>query len=145
MRIKLLSNGMGILTVRDPIAVNKDFVLEVEGASNTAEIVLEQVGGGAYRRSIINEKTEIPSKALEGNVRVTVIDNGRRWECEELIGKRQSDGCVTVVPNNAKLPDTVVKLCIENEDMRCSISRLSKELEETKEYFKGICEGYDIV
>ena len=145
MKIKLLSNGYGVLTERDPVVVNKELEVEINGASDSAEIVLEQIGGGACRREIKNGKTSIPWKSLEGEIRVTVLDRENLWECEELLGKRQAIGGLTVAPNDKKMPQTVAHLCIENDEMRRYIQELRKEVEETKELFKGICEGYNII
>lgn len=148
MEYKLLDNGVGVILTRQPEIVEDELFIDFTDAPADATAIFETKGGTPYYRLLSDGLCSLPVKKIIGEVKVTVaLLNGetppRRWLCEEFKVSIQRNGGALVAPNDMNLPQTVVELRLENQEIRASYKRLEERYEELKDMLKKIMEGYD--
>ena len=148
MEYKLLDNGVGVILTRQPEIVEDELFIDFADAPADATAIFETKGGNSYYRLLSDGLCSLPIKKIVGEVKVTVaLLNGetppRRWLCEEFKVSIQRNGGALVAPNDMNLPQTVVELRLENQEIRASHKRLEERYEELKDMLEKIMEGYD--
>ena len=67
-----------------------------------------------------------------------------RWLCEEINIKLLEDGKVLISPNDMNLPQKVVDLQLENQEIKEKYRKLKACYEELNGKLDKIMEGYDV-
>ena len=138
MRIKLLT-GRAIVLDKEihTLSVNEALALSIESATAYSNLYAVCVLNGKRNTfKIIDDVLEIPPVYLSsGDILITFqqIKDGKvlnTWLCEKITLK-EAEGRYDPIP--------------EIVEIRAELEKMRKETEETKEYFKGICEGYNII
>lgn len=138
MKIRLL-DGRAIVIDNEihTICENEDLYLPVIGNSvYTDTYAICIINGKKSTFKIIGGVLSIPPSYLDsGELLITIkqVKDGQilnTWICEKITLKRL-EGSYTAIPEIGQL--------------RAEIREMKTVLEETKEYFKGICEGYNII
>ena len=148
MEYKLLDNGVGVILTRQPEIVEDELYINCANAPANATAIFETMEGDSYYRLLSDGLCSLPVQKIVGEVKVTVaLLNGetppRRWLCEEFKVSIQRNGGALVAPNDMNLPQTVVELRLENQEIRASYKRLEERYEELKDMLEKIMEGYD--
>jgi hypothetical protein len=138
MKIKLL-HGRAIVVDNEihTITVNDTLKIPVLADLETKDLfAICFISGKKYTFKVFNNVLEVPPEYLApGEMLVTfqLIKNDNvlsTWICEKITLK-EAEGVYSPIP--------------EILELRKALEDMEKELAETKEYFKGICEGYDII
>lgn len=119
------------------ITENEDFRAKIESDAAYANLyAVCMICGKRHTFKIFNDELVIPAKLLKsGDMLLTVcqVKDGNTlntWYCEKLTFK-EADGAYHIIPEIAQLKE--------------ELAAMRKEIAETKEYYKGICEGYNII
>ena len=125
-----------------------ELYINFANAPANATAIFETMAGDSYYRLLSDGLCSLPVQKIVGEVKVTVaLLNGetppRRWLCEEFKVSIQRNGGALVAPNDMNLPQTVVELRLENQEIRASYNRLEALYAELKETLEKIMEGYD--
>lgn len=138
MKIKLL-HGRAIVLDKEIHTISANEMLEIPIQSDTAYGELYAVciiNGKKKTFKVFNNVLAIPPEHLSsGELLITFqqIKDGQllnKWICEKITLK-EAEGVYEPISE-------IVEIREEMKEMRSYI-------EETKEYFKGICEGYNII
>ena len=138
MKIQLL-HGRAIVLDKEIHTISANEALAIPIKSDTAYSNMYAVciiNGKKNTFKVFDNVLEIPPEHLSsGELLITFqqIKDGKvlnTWLCEKITLK-EAEGAYEPIPEIVTI----------REEMRV----LRNYLEETKEYFKGICEGYDIV
>lgn len=145
---KLLDNYTGLILTRLP-EVTKELVVTFAGAPEGSTAIFAQEDGQTFYRDIENGSCRISTGNLGGEVTVTVVlldgsTHPLKWICDKLKVVRQKDGSVLVAPNDMILSEEVVRLRLENQELRENISKLTERANEFDEWRIRLMEGYDI-
>jgi hypothetical protein len=86
---------------------------------------------------------------MSGDVEVTVsLHNDRlpitRWKCEDFHVNHIADVSIMVAPSDADLQAEVVRIRVENDQLRDEQARLNERLLELDKKLTRIMEGYNI-
>jgi hypothetical protein len=146
---KLLDNQKGVILTRQPLIAEDELYFSFEGAlHDDATAIFEIKNGDCYYRSLSNGRCSLSLSNICGEVKVTVaLLNGetppRRWLCEEFKADKQRNGGTLISPNDMNLPQTVVALQLENQEIRQSFTKMEKQYDELRTTLEKIMEGYD--
>lgn len=149
MKYRLLGNRTGVILTRSPELHNKkDFYVEFMNAPEGAVAVFE-CGGKTFYREIQNGRCAVLIGVMSGDVEVTVfLHNDRspitRWKCEDFHVNHISDVSIMVAPSDADLQAEVVRIRVENDQLRDEQARLNERLLELDKKLTRIMEGYNI-
>ncbi len=150
MEYKLLDNATGVILTRQPEMVSEGEELYVQFNNNDpdATAIFERKGGDSLYRLLSDGLCSVPVAKLCGVVSVTVANlNGKtplkRWLCEEIKVEKESGGYL-VSPNDMNLPQVVVSLRLENEELRSAQAKQEAEIQELREMLTEIMEGYNL-
>ena len=93
---------------------------------------------------ILAEAAVLDGKKIKGTTAVTVISKDRKrvWNCESFNADAHFDG-VLIMPDDADLQAEIAQLKIEGEEMRACMASFTKSLDELKEKYEKLTEGYD--
>lgn len=105
---------------------------------------------GAIYRKLEKNSCNVPVKKLGGAVKVTVaVLNGsarpRKWLCEGLMAERQNNGGTLISPDDSKLPEKVVKLELQIQELHRGHKALEDKVNKLEERLVKLLEGYDLV
>ena len=144
---KLLDNQTGVILTRQP-QQTKELSFTFLGAPSDATAIFTTESGDTLFRKL-SEGCSLPVDNLKGVICVTVAVLGAQaqpphWICEEFVVTPLSDGAL-VSPNDMNLPQKVVDLQLENQELRESYSALNKHIKKLEERFEKLLEGYDLV
>ncbi|MBR2312217.1 MAG: hypothetical protein IKA46_02895 [Clostridia bacterium] len=148
MKYRLLDNQTGVIVGRNPVLLQDKLSLSFPEVTGKLMVALENQGE-FYYRELQNAHCELNAGKLRGVVKVTLFDNmapvakRRKWVCEELYIDRTENG-VWVYPNDANLPQAVIDLRLENEQIRHELTALRSSFKALEERFERLMEGYDI-
>ena len=145
---KLLDNHKGVILTRQPHIAADELSFSFEGAPSDATAIFEIQNGDCYYRSLSNGRCSLPLSNVSGEVKVTVaLLNGetppRRWLCEEFKADKQRNGGTLIAPNDMNLPQTVVALQLENQEIRQLFTNLKEQYDKLNAKLEKIMEGYD--
>ncbi len=150
MIYKLLDNATGVILTRQPEMLREDEELCVQFNNNDpdATAIFQPKDGDSLYRSLSDGLCCVPATKLCGAVSVTVANlNGKtpikRWICEELNVEKKNGGYL-ISPNDMNLPQVVVSLRLENEELRCAQAKQEAEIQELREMLTEIIEGYNL-
>jgi len=148
MEYRLLDNGVGVILTRQPKIAEGELLVSFAGAPADSTAIFETESGDCYYRKLSDGACSLPVSKIFGEVKVTVaLLNGktptRRWLCEEIKAENQNSGCALIAPNDMNLPQTVVELRLENQEIRQTQEELKKLCKELKDTLEKIMEGYD--
>ncbi len=149
MEYKLLDNGKGLLLTRQPEIVQQHLIITFSGAPENATAIFENGKGDSLYRLLQDNTCSLPARFLEGDIKVsiTILDTSQKppvWHCEEIKTKKQSAG-VLVGPNDMNLPQQVIEIQLEQQEIKNTIGGLIRQLSEFDEKLKKLLEGYDII
>ena len=149
MKYKIFKNNRGVITDRQPRVVSGALEFQFAGAKEGLTAVISTQNGATYYRELEDGKCSIPSRHLEGSIGVVLVRMNRRTpcekiECEGIRAIQQSSGCVLILPDDANIPDEIVRLRQEMEELREEYSALMGEFDMLKESFEKMKEGYNI-
>ena len=149
IKYKLLDNGTGVLLTRSPDVTDQLEVTVEGGEQEGMNVVFTTMDQRSYYRDLKNGKCRIAVGDLLGETTVSVIHFGgspcmKKWSCDGLKIVRQKNGSVLVTPNDMILSEEIVRLRIENQELRDSIVRLTERVNEFDEWRVRLMEGYDI-
>lgn len=149
MEYKLLDNGTGVILTRQPEIAEGELFIAFADAPAESTAIFEVKGGNSYYRMLSDGLCRLPASKLIGEVKVTVaLLNGetppRKWICEEFKASIQKNGATLIAPNDMNLPQTVVELRLENQEIRQSYKKLEEQYAELKDTLEKIMEGYDL-
>lgn len=157
IKYKLLGEGEWVILTRHPQLVNEKLCVCFDGVPQNSTAVFTS-NGTSYYRKLEGNVCELPAKKLDGVVSVTIaVFDGKivakRWQCEELLIKKQKNGDLFVLPNDMNIPEKFVDLLVEFDEMKARIvgfendvKDLNKRLLETEEvYVKAIKELYKLI
>lgn len=138
MKIKLMK-GRAIVSDREiqTIAHNEPFTVDIESETPYSDLyAVCIIGGKKHPFKIKDGKLIIESKYLRsGEMLMTIsqVKDGKTlnsWICERITFK-EIEGSYEPIP--------------EIVELRKDIADIRALLEETKEFYRGICEGYNII
>lgn len=148
MIFRLLSNGKGVITSRQPKVVKDNATFLFNGAPEGATAVFAPPGT-VYYRPLQNGRCNIPSKYLEGDITVAVSVNGegsskKRIPCESIKAEKLSDGSVLIVPNDCNLPEEFASLRVEVDELRTQHKSLEDKYRELEDRLDTYMSGYNL-
>lgn len=148
MEYKVLNNGTAVILTRQPELVYDELYITFTGAPPDATATFETSKGATYRK-VEGTECSIPVKLLEGEVKVSlvVLDGSarpKRWLCEEIKAVVQKNGGTLISPNDMNLPQTVVELRLEVEELRKGYENLFALYQSLEKRLEDIMEGYNI-
>ena len=147
MKYRLLDNQTGVIVGRNPVLLQGKLTLSFPEVTEKLMVALENQGE-FYYRELQNARCELNVGKLRGVVKVTLFDNmapiakRRKWVCEELYIDHTENG-VWVYPD-ANLPQAVMDLRLENEQIRHELAAFRLSFKALEERFDRLVEGYDI-
>lgn len=149
MIFRLLSNGKGVITSRQPKVVKEKSDFLFNGAPHGATAVFTVAGVTYYRELNKDGRCNIPCKNLEGaiTVSITLADKSariKRYVCEGLKAERIADG-VLLLPDDSNLAEEFAKSRVEADELRGEMKKLRDEFSELKDTFNKMMEGYGLV
>lgn len=130
-RAIVLNNQVHTIADNDPLELAVRSDVEYEGL-----YAICVLNGVRRTYKIVDKNLLIPPSDLDsGELLITIqqINNGKAlntWYCEKIM-LRQASGRYEAIP--------------EVLELRKEIEEIRKVLDETKEYYKGICQGYAII
>lgn len=146
MVYKLLNNGSGVILTRQPEIAESALFVHFTGVPTNATAIFTLESGESYYRPLSDASCSLPVANLRGAIKVTVavLDKTplRRWICEEFKADKLKEGTL-IAPNDMNLPQTVVDLRLENEDLRLTCRKLEEMYKEISDKLEKIMEGYD--
>ena len=149
IKYKLLDNGTGVLLTRSPDVTDELRVTFVGGEQEGMTAVFTTKDKRSYYRDLRNGECRIAVGDLAGEITVTVFFFGgnpytQKWSCDGLKVVSQRNGSALVAPNDAILSEEVIRLRLENQELRNSIMKLTERADEFDKWRIGLMEGYDI-
>lgn len=148
MEIKLLDNKKGFILTRQPEVVDDSLYITFTGAPENATAIFENGEDSLYK--LLRENCcEVPKNFLVGEIKITVaILNGEvnspKWECEGIKASKTKDGNILIAPNDMNLPEKMVEIQLEMQEIQNNLSTLSKNYSELETKLTKLLEGYDI-
>lgn len=147
MEYKLLDNGTAVILTRQPKLFYDYLYVDFSCAPSGATAIFENFGN-SYYRELCDGKCSIPVKMLHGEIKVTVVildgtTPAKKWVCEELKAETQADGGILISPNDMNLPQTVVALKLENQEIRIENKALKDRLSGLEKRLDEIMGAYD--
>lgn len=148
MEIKLLNNKKGFILTRQPEVVEDKLYITFTNAPKNATAIFENANDSLYRL-LQDNCCEIPENFLIGEIKITVaILNGEinspKWECEGIKASKTKDGNILIAPNDMNLPEKMVEIQLEMQEIQNNLSILSKNYSELETKLTKLLEGYDI-
>lgn len=149
MNIKLLDNSKGVILTRQPEIVYDNLYLSFTGAPQFSTAIFDRNDGESIYRSLEDGQCSVPERFLQGEIKVTVVVfdgtvNPDKWVCEGLKITKQKKGGVLVSPNDMNIPEQMVELQIELQEMRKKDKEQSEKISELNKKIEKLLEGYDI-
>lgn len=149
MEYKLLDNMTGVVLTRSPEVVAGEMTMVFKGAPACATVILE-CDGQPYYRPLIDGVCHTRVAQFSGSVKVTVVEENNsarpaRWRCEPIKVTPMTGNRVFVSPDDGNMPEEVVRLRQENEQIRMTLAAFGKRLAELSEELENIREGYNIL
>ncbi len=148
MEYQILDNGTAVVLTRQPELVYDTLYIDFSGAPSDATAIFESNGDTIYRR-LCGKTCSVSVDKLDGAVKVTiaVLDGSARpykWACEELMAEKQSNGGTLISPNDNNLPQKVVKLELQMQELNRSFISLEEKYKLLEDKLEKILEGYDL-
>lgn len=153
MEYKLLDDNTGIILTRNPEKVSKNLFITFTGAPADATVIFENREGDSLYRKLEDNMCAVPTRflcpILEDAIKVTVcILDGvskDRWKCEEIkTGLLVSTNEVLVQPNDMNIPQQMIDLKLELQEMKTKQKEQQEEISELNNKLNRLLEGYDI-
>ena len=157
IKYKLLNNGEGFITTRQPQFISDSISFYFDGAPQNATAIFTS-SGTPYYRDLKDNTCMIPIDKLEGELSVTVavIDGKivpRKWRCEGLLLQKQKSGDMYLLPNDMDIPEKFVDMKIALNNIEAGVVRVEKRLNDFKKrlsetetvYKKAITELYELI
>ena len=149
MEIKLLDNNKGVILTRQPELIYGNLYITFTGAPEFATVIFERKDGESLYRSLEDGLCGVPESFLQDEIKITVtlIDgtvNPQKWACEGLKITKQKKGGVLVAPNDMNIPEQMVELQLELQEMREREKIQSEKISELNTKLEKLLEGYDI-
>ena len=144
---RIFGNGRGVLLTREANVVRGEIKFEFQNAPDGATAIFSSLSS-KYYRELAGGVCSIQAEYFDGIVEVVVALNGKkpfeRWQCESLNCTRQPGGSVLITPDDANLPEEVVKLRGEVDELRETNKRLNEKIEALYRSFEEIKQGYNL-
>jgi hypothetical protein len=149
MEYKLLEIGDGVILLRQPKVVYNELSLFFDGSPENSTAIIETESGDSFYRELKDGRCSVPSKKLEGDVKVSVaLFNGdtpnRTWKCEGLKVSKLRDGGTLIAPNDMNLPQRYVELKVESDNIRRANERITNLVKKLERKIENLLEGYDL-
>lgn len=153
MEYKLLDDNTGIILTRNPEKVSKNLFITFTGAPADATVIFENREGDSLYRKLEDNMCAVPTRflcpILEDVIKVTVcvLDgvSKDRWKCEEIkTGLLTSTNEVLIQPNDMNIPQQMIELKLEIQEMRENAKKQQEEISELNNKLNRLLEGYDI-
>ena len=149
MIFRLLSNGKGVITSRQPKVVKENAAFLFNGAPEGATVVFAPKGT-TYYRTLQEGRCNIPAKYLEGEISVVVTVNEKgkakkRIPCESIKAEKLSDGSVLIAPDDSDLAEEFASMCVEVDKLREEMRVFRAELEQFRRDFDEVYADADIL
>ena len=149
IQYKLLNNATAVLITRQPVVLEKELDIVFLDAPENATVLMS-ASGASFCRKLTDGICTVPIDKMIGTVKITltVLNNAvplKKWGCEELKTQHLRDGSVLVFPNDLNLPQTIVDLRIENDEIRREHEKLKEEFKKIKERIEKVFEAYKFV
>ena len=146
---KLLDNNVGVILSRQPELVEKELVVQFDGAPENATAVFETESGDDYYRMLVGGECSLPIERIKGSVKVMVLilddpSGKNRWHCEGLKADKLQSGETLISPDDMHLPDTVTALRLENQEIRKAYKDLEDRFVRLEERLERIMQGYSV-
>lgn len=147
IQYKILNNNNGVILTRQPKVIYDVLEFHFFGAPLGATAVFE-IGGDLYYRELKENRCSLSSTTLAGEIKVVVAlfeknKTPKKWICEEIKAQPQKNGGILVSPNDLNLPQTIVDLKLENDEIRKENATIKDELAAIKKRLDEIMEAYD--
>jgi len=144
MKYKLMTTGKGIIVTRKPKFYLGDIEFIFEGAPPGSTVIFKDSEKKEFYRLMEDGVAVLDGKKIKGTTAVTVISKDRKrvWNCESFNADAHFDG-VLIMPDDADLQAEIAQLKIEEEEMRACMASFTKGLDELKEKYEKLTEGYD--
>ena len=146
-----LFDEKGVILTRQPTIVEAEdeMIVFFFDAPANATAIFETADGREYYRILSEGLCSISIAKIFGEIKVTVAVMGGdapsvRWLCEEINIKLLEDGKVLISPNDMNLPQKVVDLQLENQEIKEMYRKLEARYEELNGKLDKIMEGYDV-
>ena len=148
MEIKLLNNKKGFILTRQPEVVDDCLYITFTGAPENATAIFENEEDSLYR--LLRENCcEVPKNFLVGEIKITIaiLDGdikSSKWECEGIKASKTKDGNILIAPNDMNIPEKIVDVQLEMQEIKDNIHTLMKNYSELETKLTKLLEGYDI-
>ena len=148
MEIKLLDNKKGFILTRQPEVVDNSLYITFTGAPENATAIFENGKDSLYK--LLRENCcEVPKNFLVGEIKITIaiLDGdikSSKWECEGIKTSKISDGNILIAPNDMNIPEKIVDVQLEMQEIKDNIHTLMKNYSELETKLTKLLEGYDI-
>lgn len=144
---RLLDNQRAVILNRRPVLLNGNFAIGFPQGKDGFTVEVENQGK-LYYRELRSGQCRMDASKLQGAVKVTLLETEsgsarRKWACEELFVDHTEKGAL-LCPNDGNLPQTVARLCVENDNIRREFAALEKKFKALDERFTRMMEGFDI-
>lgn len=149
MEIKLLDNNRGVILTRQPELIYGNLYITFTGAPEFATAIFERQDGESLYRSLEDGLCGVPENFLQGEIKITVTKfdgtvSPQKWACEGLKITKQKKGGVLVAPNDMNIPEQMVELQLELQEMREREKIQAEKISELNTKLEKLLEGYDI-
>lgn len=150
MEYRLLKDGVGIITTREPELINDDLHITFMGAPKGATAIFERDDNVSAYRFLVDGKCKLDGEFIYGVIRVVVavLDStsaSKKWNCDSIRVKRFTNGITVVYHDEIDMREKIIKLQEDNSDLKETAKLLTEKYTELDTKLNKLLEGYDIV
>lgn len=149
IKYRIFDSGRGFIVTRRPVVQSESVRLRFEGLPDGTTVMIERGDGMTIYKKPVGYCVDVALKGEETyKVTASLFDTSarpERWACEGIRTENLQDGTVLVMPDDNDLPDEVIRLREDNEDLRRELNELKNKTDEMKDMIERIMEGHDIV